>query len=79
MSDGLVEHFVLLVPTTSPSVQLSNHRWLLLLQPTAQHLGKQVMVAIPVPLVIEGNQEQVAPLDMHQKRLAIGSPSDGIA
>src|SRR5215469_14579766 len=53
VSDCFVDQFLVFVPGAGPAVQLSNQRRLLLLQPTAQHLSKQVMVAIPLPLVIE--------------------------
>ena len=36
----------------------------------AQHLGKQVMVAVPAPLVVEGDHKQVRPLERFQHRLA---------
>src|SRR6266487_1800058 len=69
----------LLEPLTGPAVQLRNQDRLCLPQTGAQHLGKQVMVAIPLPFIVKGNQEQVAPLDLRQPRLAIVSAAHGIA
>ena len=40
-----------------------------LLQVAAQHLGKQVVVAVPAPLVVEGDHKQVRPLERFQHRL----------
>ena len=53
MGDCLVEQLVLLVPTTGPAVEFRNYRRLLLLQTAAQHLGKQVVVAVPLPFIVE--------------------------
>src|SRR5436305_9801438 len=64
MGYRLVEQLVVLVPATGPAVELRNHEWLLLLQPTAQHLSKQMMVAIPLPFLVECDEEQVAALYM---------------
>ena len=64
MGYRLVEQLVLLVPATSPAVELRNQERLLLLQTTAQHLSKQMMVAIPLPFLVECDEEQVAPLYM---------------
>ena len=41
-----------------------------LLQVAAQHLGKQVVVAVPAPLVVEGDHKQVRPVERFQHRLA---------
>src|SRR5947209_7368641 len=49
MGDRLVEQLVLLVPATGPAVEFGNQERLLLLQTTAQHLSKQMMIAIPLP------------------------------
>ena len=43
-----------------------------LLGTAAQHLGKQLVIAIPAPLPIERNQEQVLTLQLVQHQLAVG-------
>ena len=40
-------------------------------QPGAQHVGEQVVVAVPDPLVVQRHQEQVGPLQLLQDRLAV--------
>src|SRR5215470_18578325 len=73
----LVEQLVLLVPVRGPAVQLRNQGRVCLPQTGAQYLSKQLMVAIPLPFIVQGEQEQVAPLDVRQPRLAIVSPAYG--
>src|SRR5690242_5365753 len=70
---------VLLVPVTGPAVQLRDQRRGCLLQPLAQHLGNQAMVAIPLPFVIEGNQEEIGPLQSVELCLTVVLCSHGIA
>jgi hypothetical protein len=60
-------------------VEFRDQRRLRLLQSTAQHLGKQGVVAIPLPLVIEWNEKQVGMLQVLQQHLAIVPFSHGIA
>src|SRR5215471_3325306 len=66
----LVEELVLLEPAAGPAVQFRNHGRLCLPQTIAQSLGKQLMVAIPLPFIVERDQEQVAALEMRQPCLA---------
>ena len=41
-----------------------------LLQATTQHLGKEVVVAIPVPLVVKGDKKEIGPFQVVQHRLS---------
>ena len=59
-----------LVPVTGTKMQDGWQRRLYLLQVAAQHLGKQVVVAVPVPLVVQRDHKQVRPLERFQHRLA---------
>ena len=52
---------------------------LLLHQVRLQNIGKEVVIAIPLALVIERNDEQVAALQGFQHPFAIFLPGDGIA
>lgn len=79
MGYRLIEQLVLSEPATGPAVEFRNQGRLCLLQMGMQDLGKQVMVAIPLPFIVEGDQEQMAPLDLRKQRLAIISPAHGIA
>src|SRR5215470_9691226 len=73
----LVEQLALLEPAAGSAVQFRNQGRVCLPQTGAQYLGKQLMVAIPLPFIVQGDQEQVAPLDVRQPRLAIVSPAYG--
>src|SRR5437588_8598828 len=56
----LGEALVLLVPPTGATMQGRDQRGGRLLQALAQDLDKQVMVAIPLPFVIEGVKNRLA-------------------
>src|SRR5215467_8716206 len=62
MSHCLGEHVVLLVPAAGTTVEFGHFCWLRLLQAVLQHLGKQMVIAIPLPLVVQCVDEQVGPL-----------------
>ena len=61
---------VLLKPPASATMQLRHQLRLRLQQVAAQHLGKQVVVAVPTSLVLQGDYKQVRPLERFQHRLA---------
>src|SRR6266540_3572843 len=44
-----------------------------LVEPVAQQLGKQRMIAVPVTLIVEGGDEQVGLFQIRQSRLRRGS------
>src|SRR5712692_9106419 len=75
MGYRLIEQLVLPEPAAGPAVEFRNQDWLCLPQTAVQYLGKQVMVAIPLTFIVEGEQEQMAPLDLRKQRLAIVSPA----
>ena len=50
-------------------MQLGNQCGFSLLQVAAQHFGKQVVVAVPAPLVVEGDHKQVRAIERFQHRL----------
>ena len=52
---------------------------LLVEQARLQYVGKQMVVAIPLAAVIQGDQEQVAPVQRLQHGLAAALPGDRIA
>src|SRR5207344_3406476 len=66
-------------PDARSSVQIGNIVGLLVQQVRLQHVGEQVVVAVPAAAVVEGDQEQVSPLQLGQPGLATRLPGDGIA
>ena len=74
---GLVA--VLLVPDARPPVQLRNVVGLLVQQVRLQNVGKQLMVAIPLPAVIERDEEQVVLLECSELGLTAVLAGDLIA
>jgi hypothetical protein len=52
---------------------------LLVEQARSQHVGEQVVVAVPPAAVVERDQEQVPPIESLQRGPAIGLTCDGIA
>jgi hypothetical protein len=73
-SQGVLHRFgrqiVLLVPGAGPSMQCGDQCRRGLLQVVAQHLGKQVVIAIPTSLVIKRDDKQVCPVERFQHALA---------
>jgi hypothetical protein len=79
MPDGVGGITVVLEPGTGPPVQPPDVVRLLFEQVRAQHVGEQVVVAVPLPMVVERDEEQVGPLQRHQPRRAAGLTGDGVA
>ncbi len=79
MRDRLGDEFALLVLATGTTVQNRDQREGRLLQPLAQHPGKQVVVAILLPVVIKGDQEYIGLLQEVQHGLAAVLCPHGIA
>ena len=75
----LGEALVLLVPPAGATMQGRDQRGGRLLQALAQDLDKQVMVAIPLPFVIEGGQEQIGMLQEIELCLAFVRCTHSIA
>jgi len=83
MMDRLRDESPLLKPFGCADVQIVNlfrHHALKML---VEHVREKVMVAVPVPIVIEGNQEQVPAFQFLQDRLSVnpfpGLSGDGLA
>ena len=79
MADCLGWQVVLFIPGTCPLVQERDLAGLFLQRVREENLGEKVMIAVPLALVIEGNDEQVAPLQGFQYPSAILLPSDSIS
>src|SRR5215469_2734144 len=62
--------FMLLVPGAGTTMQEGWQRGLPLLEVTAQDFSKQVVVAIPKSLVVEGDHKEVRPVERLQHDLA---------
>ena len=77
--DRIVGQPALLIPGRSVTVQHRNPAGLFLLQPGAQQVGEQVMVAPPAAHLIERHQEQPGPLHLLQQRLAPGPAGHRVA
>ncbi len=63
------EHPFLLVPRTGSAVQFRHQTASLPLQALPQQVGKKMVIAIPAPLVIQGNDKEVAAFEILQHRL----------
>ena len=79
MADGHGLLTVLLVPHACPPVQVWYLVGLLVEQARLQHVGKQMVVAIPLAAVIQRDHEQVPPVQRLQHCLAAPLPGDRIA
>jgi len=76
---GIVGQPMLLVPGGRGSVQRHAPAGPLLLQPGAEQVGEQVVVAPPAAHLIQRHQKQASPLHLLQHRLALGPAGDRIA
>jgi hypothetical protein len=74
----VIGQIMLLRPGGRGPVQRLHPAGLLSLQPGAQQIGEQVMVAPPAAHLIQRHQEQARPLDAGQHRLAAGPAGDRI-
>src|SRR6266571_5738269 len=63
-----------LVPEAGTLMQFGHQQGLCLLQAPTQHVGKQVVVAVPAPLVVEGDHKQVRVVERFQHGLATSLP-----
>jgi hypothetical protein len=64
MPDGFVGEPVLLVPGRRGAVQLGQPRGLLSLEAGAEQVGEQMVVAPPLPDLIQRHDEQVGPVQL---------------
>ncbi len=65
-------------PGARPLMQDRNVGWLLLEHMSSQHVGKELVVAKPVALVVERDEKQVGALQGIQQHHAIALAGDGI-
>src|SRR6478609_3836671 len=70
---------VVLVPVAGTTVQVGHPGWLLIEEARAQHVGKELVVAIPAPAVIKRDEEEVPAIERLQHRRAALVTSNGIA
>ena len=68
-----------LEPATCPAVQRRDLAGLFIEQVRPQHIGEEMVVAIPATAVIQRDQEQVRPLQHHERRSAVRLTGDRIA
>src|SRR5215212_6705891 len=78
MTDGLLKLPSCSIPGAGPLMQLWDDRRLHLLQAGAQHLGKEMMIAIPLTGVIQRDEEEIGLFELLQKLLAVLLTSDRI-
>ena len=79
MADRFGDQSLPLVPLAGPPVQLGHQISHLSLQSLAQDVGKEMMIAIPAPLLVQGHKEQVGCLECFEYLLALRSLGDRIA
>src|SRR3712207_5994297 len=79
VADSIGRQTVLLVPLARAPMQGRYLTGLLRHQMRRENFGKEVMVAIPVALVIQRNDEEVASLEGLQSSVAFLLVGDGIA
>ena len=77
--DSLVGEIVLVVPRGRRAVDGDGTLRALGREPGPQQVGEQVVVPPPAPDVVERDEEQVRPLDLLERRLAVGPAGDGVA
>src|SRR5215469_14726429 len=61
---------MLLVPGTGTTMYVGNQSGFYLPEVTTQDFGKQVVVAVPAPLIVQGDYKQVRLLERFQHDLA---------
>ena len=77
--DGLRGEALPGVPVAGPPVQLRDQVGVLAEQPGVQHVGEEVVVAVPRTLGVQRDQEQVVPLQVREHRGAPALSADGVA
>ena len=70
---------VLLVPLARAAMQVRHLLGLLVRQVGAQHIAKEVVIAVPLAAVVERHEEQVGPVERFERGLASVLLGDGIA
>ena len=70
---------VLLVPGAGPAVQLGSLHRELVEETGLQHVGEEMVVAVPPTLVVQRHQEEVVAVEQLEHRPAVGPAGDGVA
>ena len=76
--DRLLREVVALVPLAGALVQQRNQVRLLGEQVRPQHVGEQVVVAVPLPPIVQGHEEQVGALQGDEQLAAVVAAGDGV-
>jgi len=76
--DRLFGQIVALEPMAGTLVQQWNLIRLLADQTRPQHVGEQLVVAVPLPPVVQGNEEQIGPVQRHQHVASVIPAGDGV-
>ena len=79
VADRLDRHGVAGVPVAGATMQLGDAFAVAAAQLALQQLGKKVVIAIPAPLVVQRNEEEVGRQQPLQQRRAAGQPGDCVA
>jgi hypothetical protein len=79
MRDGLRSVAVQMEPPARPPVQLGDPVGMLLAQSRAQDVGEQVVIAEPLPPVIQRYEEQIGPFQLDQPCGTVGLAGHCIA
>ena len=79
VADRIGRRAMLLVPRARAPVQRGDQLGLLRPQMRGEHVGKEVVIAIPVTPVVQRNDKEVAALERLQPRRAVLLAGDGIA
>ena len=79
MADGLGPVAVVLVPVARPTVEDRDAVGLLVLEARPEHVGEELVIAIPLAAVVERDQEQVCAIERLKHRLAARLTGHGIA
>ena len=79
VADRIGRRTILLVPLARPQMQGSNLIGLHLQQIRMENICEKMVIAIPLSLIIEWNDKQVAALKGLQRLSAISLPGEGIA
>ena len=79
MPDGVIGQAMLFVPGRGIAVQLRYPSGLFFLQPGAEQVGEQVVIAPPAAHLIQRDQEQSRPLRLLKEHLTALAAGDGVA
>jgi len=69
---------VALVPPAGTLMQQRNLVGLLAEQVRSQHVGEQVVVAVPLPLIVQGDEEEVGPLQGREHVASVVAAGEGV-